>query len=141
MSVSQPRWLAAFCGALLTHIILIAAAIAWVAIYSYLIAPGLEVSAYHAHAKLSAPWVSLLVGIPVLFLLCVRVGRSAPAQARATTMALLAIYLGTDLTLLLATTPVDHVPWGMVIANCLAKWVAGWLGGLTASRPMRALPT
>lgn len=132
MSLSQPRWLAAIGGALLAHVILIASAIAWVAVYSYLIAPGLEVSAYHAHARVSAPWVSLLVGIPVLFLLCLRIGRLAPLQARATTLALLAIYLCTDMFMLLATTPVELVPWGLVLANYGAKFAAGWLGGESA---------
>jgi hypothetical protein len=134
---SSPRWLAAVGGSLLAHAALIAAAIAWVAIYSYLIAPDKDVSAYQAHARQSGPWVSLVVGMPLFYFLCRWIGRQAPARARATIWALLAIYLALDLTLLVALAR-GELPMMMIVANYLAKVMAGLAGARAATATVAA---
>ena len=45
----------------------VACAFLWVFVYSALIAPGQEEAAYQAYAMRAAPWVSVIAGIPILF--------------------------------------------------------------------------
>lgn len=54
---------------LLAHVVLIAGAVAWVALYSLVIAPGLPEEAYHAHAQVASPYVSIVLGGPVFWAL------------------------------------------------------------------------
>jgi hypothetical protein len=95
---------------------------------------------YHAFAEASGPWVSTLLGIPVLFLLCRWLGRSAPARSRATALALLAILLGSDLAMILASAPIAEIPWHLVAISYLTKMAAGWWGALSAARAPAVRP-
>jgi len=54
--------------AILTMIILVIISFLEVAVYSYLINPGHEVSVYEAHANSSAPYISAIFGFIVFFL-------------------------------------------------------------------------
>jgi len=140
MSARSPRVLAALGGAVFAHVTLIAASIACVAFYSYLIAPGQAMDRYHAFAEASGPWVSTLVGIPLLFLLCRWLGRAAPAKSESTALTLLAIYLGSDLAMMLAYAPVSEIPWHLVAMSYLSKLVAGWWGARAAANVTANLP-
>ena len=53
--------------ALAAMVLNVAAAFLWVAIYSLLIAPGQDQTAYEAYAMRAAPWSSVIAGIPILF--------------------------------------------------------------------------
>jgi hypothetical protein len=55
-------------GALLLHVIMIMLAVAWVAFYSYVLAPGHDRIFYEAYAGRSGPVVSVVAGAPVFFL-------------------------------------------------------------------------
>jgi len=55
--------------ALLVMITLVAISILEVALYSYLVNPGQETSAYEAHAESSAPFISGIFGFIVFFLI------------------------------------------------------------------------
>jgi hypothetical protein len=55
--------------AILTMITLVIISILEVTLYSYVINPGREVSAYEAHAKSSAPFVSGIFGFILFFLI------------------------------------------------------------------------
>lgn len=131
-SVTGPRWWSAVGAALLAHAIQIAATFAWVAIYSHLIAPGLPVSAYQAHAQVAGPWVALLVGLPLFFWLGRRLARRDASRGLATVVAWLVLYLLTDLALLFAMMPPGAIPWGLVVLLYLAKVVPGLLGARVA---------
>lgn len=52
------------------EIALVLSAVAWVAIYSYLINPGQDLVYYQNHAQLASPIVSVVVGMPYLFFAC-----------------------------------------------------------------------
>lgn len=125
--VSNPSWPRVLSATLLAQVVLIGCAIAWVAVYSHVIAPGQPVAAYHAHAQASGPWVSLLAGLPLFYLLGAGLARHRPAAARASALALAACYLALDLVLLLALAP-GRIPWLMVAVNYAAKTVAAWYG-------------
>ena len=49
------------------EIVMIAAAFAWVAIYSHVLRPGQSLATYQAYAREASPIVSLVVGIPAFF--------------------------------------------------------------------------
>jgi hypothetical protein len=132
MGSKSARWGAAIGGAFLAQLVLIAATIAWVAFYSHVVAPGQQVSAYHAHAQQAGPWVSLLCGVPLFILLCRWIGRQQPQRALATTLALLTIYLLVDVAILLAAAGAE-LPIAMIIANYVAKVLAGIAGGRSAA--------
>lgn len=89
------NWGRAFAGAVLAESAQIAAAFAWVAIYSYLINPGQPFATYQAHAQASGPWVSLVAGAPIFYAASRWIARS-----RHTALALFAIYAMLDGALL-----------------------------------------
>ena len=68
------RWGAALGGMLLAEVAQIAAAFAWVALYSYLIHPGETPAFYQRYAELAGPWVSVLAGTPIFYLVCRWIG-------------------------------------------------------------------
>jgi hypothetical protein len=123
----KPSWPRVLAATLLAQVVLVSCAIAWVAIYSHGIAPGQPMAAYHAHAQASGPWVSLLGGVPVFYLLGAWLARHRPAAARASAIALAVCYVSLDLVLLLALAP-GRIPWLMVVLNGTAKAAAAWLG-------------
>ncbi len=118
---------------LAAQILLVLAAVAWVAIYSHLIAPDQPMTAYHAHAQVSGPWVSLIVGVPVFLTLSIWLARARPAAAKSSALLFAAVYIAFDLAilLLLATTA---IPWAMVILNYVAKTGAAWWGAHHATQ-------
>jgi hypothetical protein len=103
-----------------------------VAIYSHVIAPDQPMSAYHAHAQLSGPWVSLLVGTPLFVLLARWIGLRHRDRAVATALAFAALYLLTDALILFVAA--SSIPWGMVALNYLAKPTAAFVGGWLATK-------
>jgi hypothetical protein len=118
----------------------IAAAFAWVALYSYLVHPGETPAFYQRYAQASGPWVSLLAGTPIFYLTCRWIGSRDPSRAWPTAMALFALFALVDLALMLpAGTPSPRI-LGFVAASLLLKLLACHLGGLSASRKEVAEP-
>lgn len=122
MNASSPiRW-GRLAGALvLAEILLIGAAIAWVAIYSHALNPGQALAVYQAHAQASGPWVSISVGLPLFWALGRWLGWR---EGRV----LLGLYLALDAALLLAFAPAAP-PWLLVLLSYASKSAALWLGG------------
>lgn len=67
-------WFLGFGLAFASLVVLVAASFAWVAVYSHVLRPGEEFAVYQAHAKVSAPWVAILGGIPLFYWIGVRLG-------------------------------------------------------------------
>jgi len=139
MKARDIRWGAALGGALGSEVVMIVAAFAWVAIYSYLIHPGESAAFYQTYAIRASPWVAVVVGVPVFYLACRWIGARSPSRAWPTAMAIFGIYLALDLPLTLSgggenptLTP------GFLAANYLLKLLACHLGGRGAAR--RELP-
>ncbi|MDQ0463091.1 hypothetical protein QO010_000839 [Caulobacter ginsengisoli] len=121
MELSRVRWIYAVLGAVLAEVALIAAAILWVTLYSYVIRPGLTLADYQTYAEQASPWVSVIAGLPVFFL----AGRWA--RGRETAIALFAIYLLADLAILLSASP----PTTILLIGALGylvKALGCWLG-------------
>ena len=128
------RWGAALGGMLLAEIGQIAAAFAWVAFYSYVVHPGETADFYQRHAQVSGPWVSLVAGTPIFYLVCRWIGSRIPARAWPTAMALFGLFVVFDFALILAAGTLSPRIVGFVSASYLLKLVACHVGGRSAAR-------
>ena len=124
------RWGAALGGMLVAEIAQIAAAFAWVALYSYLVHPGETPAFYQSYAQISGPWVSLLAGTPIFYLTCRWIGSRVPSRAWPTAMALFGLFVLVDLPLVFAAGTPSPRTLGFVAASYLLK-----LAGLPSRRP------
>ena len=134
MRMKDIRWSAALGGMLVAEIGQIAATFAWVAIYSYLVHPGETQAFYQRHAQAAGPWVSIVAGTPIFYLVCRWIGSRVPSRAWPTAMALFGFFVVVDFALILAAgTPSPRII-GFVVVSYLLKLLACHLGGRSAAR-------
>ncbi|HYI10719.1 MAG TPA: hypothetical protein VEK57_16780 [Thermoanaerobaculia bacterium] len=138
MRMRDIRWGAALGGMLVAEVGQIAATFAWVAFYSYLVHPGETPAFYQRYAQEAGPWVSLLAGTPIFYLVCRWIGLRVPSRAWPTAMALFGLFVLVDLALMLAAGPLSPRILGFVAASYLLKLLACHLGGRSAARLGRA---
>ena len=100
MRMRDIRWGAALGGMLLAEVGQIAVTFAWVAFYSYLVHPGEAPAFYQRYAQVAGPWVSVLAGTPIFYLICRWIGSRNPARAWPTAMALFGFFVLLDLPLM-----------------------------------------
>lgn len=131
--MSEIRWGAALGGMLLAEVATIAAAFAWVAIYSYLIHPGETSAFYQRYAEVASPWVSVLAGAPIFYGICRWIVSRAPASAWPTAMALFGMFLILDLALIFAAGGPSPRIVGFMAAGYLLKFLACHLAGRGAA--------
>jgi hypothetical protein len=120
MGPSNIAWKKVFGGIAAAEVVLVAAAFLWVAVYSHLIAPGQEMNAYRQYAQVASPWVSVIVGVPVFFLL----GRWL--KSRRAAMLLFGLFLALDMVLIAvipAPTP-GPLPLALFAASYATKLAA-----------------
>ena len=126
------------------EIALVLSAVAWVAIYSYLINPGHELPFYQEHAEFASPIVSVAVGIPYLFFACRWIGRKAGTRAVATSLSVWFILFIIDVLLILMGGPNAYIGAMLAISH-VTKMLAAYFGGKAALRDVlrirRALVT
>ena len=128
MTNTSIRWALAVGTGLLAQITMIIISIICVAVYSYAIHTGESQEFYNAFAQASGPWISLLAGGPVFFLIARWIRRRAPSAALGTAMAMAAVYLAIEVAVLLLW-PVNTVVAFLVMIGCFVPKLAGvWLG-------------
>lgn len=131
------QWGRAVLGAVLGEVLQVAATFGWVAIYSYLINPGHPAETYQRYAQAAGPYVSIVAGAPVFYLVSRWVARSVP-----TAVALFAVFLVLDGVLLIVG--VDRWTAALLVqaaASYLTKLAACYLGGRHAeSQPVARAP-
>jgi hypothetical protein len=142
MTNTSIRWGLAVVATLLAEITLIALSIMCVAVYSYAIHTGESQEFYSAFAKVSGPWVSLIAGGPVFFLIARWIRRRAPAAALKTAMALCGLYITVEVVIVLlwpggASEILAILP--LVLGGFVLKVAGAWLGagGTTARAPAK----
>jgi hypothetical protein len=140
MRLRDIRWGASLGGMLVAEVAQIAAAFAWVALHSYFVHPGETPAFYQRYAQVAAPWVSLLAGTPIFYLVCRWIGSRIPSRAWPTAMALFGLFVLVDLALILAAgTPSPRI-LGFVAASYLLKLLACHLGARSVVRREVAAP-
>jgi hypothetical protein len=138
------RWPAAVGGFVLAEVALIASAFGWVFLYSALVHPGESQEFYERYAQVASPWVSLVAGAPIFFVLCRWIGAQAPARAWPTALALFGLFVLVDLALVVAVAAGGGSSspglLGFVAASHLSKFAASHLGARSAERRITAPP-
>lgn len=120
------------------EIALVLSAVAWVAIYSYLINPGHDLVYYENHAQFASPIVSVVVGMPYLFFACRWVGRKAGTRAVAMGLWVWSILFIIDVLLVLLGGATAYI-WAMAAISHVTKMLAAFFGGKTALRDVLRL--
>jgi len=128
MLSAKPNWLYALVGYIGVEAILIAAAVGWVAVYSYGLHPGESAAYYEAYAQDASPIVALVVGIPLFFLTGRLFRRMISDRARATIVTLVAVNVVVTLALLIMMKEDRGYHWALALINWLVQLSAGWLG-------------
>ncbi|MBS0658102.1 MAG: hypothetical protein JSR82_07635 [Verrucomicrobia bacterium] len=121
-------WGRLFLGFVAAEVAMIAGAVAWVAIYSHFIEPGQPMEAYRAYARRTAPWVSLLVGVPAFFLASRWASRGWARTVTSPGLGLFLLYFVFDLALLSLAPGNMPVPSWFLPVNFGLKGLAAWLG-------------
>ena len=128
-------WLKIIGWAILTHIILIAISFLEVFLYS-LINPGHENSFYEEHAQVSAPYISIIFGFILFFLVARQLCKQAPDHWIAIVLLLPILYIILDFLMLLGY----DVDWGehllVFMASFLSKALGAYLGAIAARRSL-----
>jgi hypothetical protein len=138
MTQTSIRWGLAAVATLMAEIAMIALSILCVAVYSYAIHTGETPEFYGEFAKVSGPWVSLIAGGPVFFLIARWIRRRAPSSAFDTAMAMAGLYLAIEIAVLLLWPGDATGTLPFVIGGFVLKLAGAWLGA--GGIATRALP-
>jgi hypothetical protein len=128
------HWPRAILGAVLAEAGVVAASFVWVAIYSYVVNPGQPIEVYQQYAQSSAPWVSILAGLPIFFAAARWVARNRPSA-----IAMWAIVFVFDAALLAISGIGTLSPW-VIALSYLTKFLASYLGGRNDVQTVRPSP-
>ncbi len=102
--------------------------------YSYVINPGQDAAYYQAHAQVSAPYSSIVVGMPLLFLVCRWIGKKFAARFVITAALLVwLVYFLIDITIIMFAGELSRVAL-LFIISFVTKFAAAYLGGLAARK-------
>ena len=134
-SVKKNRWVWIIPAAIAVMIINVAIHVLYMVAYSYVINPGHEVAYYQAHAQVSAPYSSIVVGMPLMFLACRWIGRKFAARFVITAALLVwLVYFLVDLTVVLFAAEPSSRLLLLFIISFVTKFAAAYLGGLAARK-------
>lgn len=114
---------------LLAMITLVIISFIEVALYSFLVNPGLENSAYEAHAQVSAPYISGIFGF-IIFFLVARYWKKKAFENVARWVVLYPLtYVLLDLTMILLIGGVEWSSFALIFALANgAKFLGAYLG-------------
>lgn len=102
--------------------------------YSYLISPGRDMAHYQAHAQLSGPYSSIVVGMLLMFLVCRWMGKKFAAESRVTAALLIwLLYILIDMILVMFAGGPGGLAFVLVISYA-TKFAAAYLGGIAARK-------
>ena len=134
-SMKKNRWVWIIPSAIAVMIINVAIHILYMVAYSYVIDPGQDTAHYQAHARVSAPYSSIVVGMPLMFLACRWIGRKFAARFVITAALLVwLVYFLIDITVLMFAGELSKLALVLVILSIATKFAAAYLGGLAARK-------
>jgi len=137
---TKNRWLFIIPAAIAVLILNVGIHILYMVVYYHLINPGQDTAHYQAHARVSAPYSSIVVGMPLMFLVCRWIGKKFVARFSVTAALLVwLVYFLIDITVLVFAGEFRGLALLFVI-SLVTKFAAAYLGGLAARnrvvRPM-----
>jgi hypothetical protein len=133
-SMTKNRWVWIIPAALAVLVINVAIRGLYMMAYYHFINPGQDTAHYHAHAELSAPYSSIVVGMPLMFLVCRWVGKKFAARFSLTAALLVwLVYFLIDITVLVFAGEFSRLALLFVI-SVVTKFAAAYLGGLAARK-------
>ena len=134
-SVKKNRWVWIIPAAIAVMIINVAIHILYMVAYSYVINPGHDAAYYQAHAQVSAPYSSIVVGMPLMFLACRWIGRKFAARFVITAALLVwLVYFLIDITVVLLAAELSSRLALILLVSFVTKFAAAYLGGLAARK-------
>jgi hypothetical protein len=139
MTIGRLAWIIS--AAILVVVINVGVSILYVAIYSYLINHGHDEYYYQEYAKMAAPYSSIFAGMPLMFLICWRVGSwwEADFAVKAALLVWL-VYAVIDVLVLVAAGLSEGVPTGLFVLaaiSLITKLAAAYFGGIVGSRRVK----
>lgn len=137
ISEKRNRWWLAVPTALVVLIVNVAIHIIYMIVYSYVIDPGHDEAYYNAYAQQSAPYSSIIAGMPLMFLAGRWIGRKFPKENSIKAAVLVwLVYFLIDLTVIALAGALASVAL-LFIISFVTKLAAAYLGGLSAVKQMR----
>jgi hypothetical protein len=134
-SMKKNRWVWIIPAALAVMILNVAIHILYMVAYSYIINPGHDAAHYQAHARVSAPYSSIVVGMPLMFLACRWIGRKFAARFVITAASLVwLVYFLIDMTVILFAGELSSRLAVFFVISFVTKFAAAYLGGLAARK-------
>ena len=135
MTIGRLAWIIG--AAILVLAINVGVSILYIAIYSYLINPGHDEHYYQEYASMAAPYSSIVAGMPLMFLICWRVGSwwEADFAVKATILVWL-VYAVIDVLVLVAVGMSKGVPTRLIVLTAISlitKLAASYFGGIVGS--------
>ncbi len=111
--------------AVLSMITLVSISIFEVAIYAYLVDPGHEEIYYQQHAKVSAPWISIVFGFPLFFLVVRLLRKKLGSKLKAFVILYPLCYQVIDVLIVAASGGVDWASFVWLMLLAFTAKVAG----------------
>jgi hypothetical protein len=131
---TKNRWLLIVPAAIAVLILNVVIHILYMVIYSYLINPGQDEAYYQAHARVSGPYSSIVVGMLLMFLVCRWVSRKFAARfSLPAALSVWLVYVLIDITVLIFAGELSSLAW-LFIISLVMKFVAAFAGGLAARK-------
>lgn len=133
-STSKNRWVWIIPAAIAVLITNVAIHILYMVAYSYLINPGKDAVHYQAHAQLSAPYSSIVIGMPLMFLVCRWISGKFEARLSVTAALLVwLVYFLIDITVFVFAGERGWLAL-LFLISFVTKLAAAYLGGLAARK-------
>ena len=133
-SKTKNRWVWIIPTAIAVMVANVAIHILYMVAYGYVINPGQDAAHYQAHAEFSAPYSSIIVGMPLMFFACRWIGRKFEARLSLTAALLVwLVYFLIDLTVIIFAGELFRMALIFTISFA-TKLAAAYLGGLAARK-------
>ena len=136
MTIGRLAWIIG--AALAVLAINVGVSILYVVIYSYLINRGHDEQYYQEYARMVAPYTSIVAGIPLMFLICWRVGSwwEADFAVKAALLVWL-VYAVIDVLVVVAEGTSRGVQTPLIVLTAISlvtKLAAAYFGGVVGGR-------
>lgn len=133
-SERKNRWWLIVPTALVVLVVNVIVHIVYMVVYGYVIDPGHDQAYYQAYAELSAPYSSIIAGMPLMFLAGRWIGGKFPKEHSVKAAVFVwFVYFLIDITVIILAGALAAIALLFAISFA-TKFVGAYLGGLSAKR-------